>query len=237
MDDSILLCFEKSLILFLSAVVYVYLVGRVFPYLTMHLTVRLPERGMYPEGDRGIRRVKFPDGRAVIYEPIPEIRRFMPEYALIKREGVTLIKCRIHENIRHIRYDVAAYDARGRLLDVLGVRELITERGYTRSVRLPRNTAYVRMILRKADGMYEERRKTVGYKFAGMGILWALTMLSTLVTGVLIYDSLTVLTELLLYREIMPFGSYVLLTLAMGVLSGFWIMWMYSLQRKKVLNR
>ena len=83
-----------------------------------------------------------PEGYATVYRPAPRACTYLHRYALIRRDGSTFIKCRIHEGIAYIRYDVAAFSAKGKLLDVISVSERVTQRGYTRSVRLPRMTAY-----------------------------------------------------------------------------------------------
>ena len=236
MDDGILLFLEKLLIILLVPVVYLYLISRVFPFLTMRLRVRFPRSSAYPEGDRGLRRVKFADGRAVIYEPAPKMRPYMPRYALIKRDGCTYFKGELHVNVSHVRYDVVAYNSRGRLLDVLGVKELVTERGSTRAVRLPRDTAYARVILRKVDGMYADNSPILGYNLVGMAILAGLSTLASLITGLLIYDSLREIIELLGGGEIMPFILFCPILLILSGLSTLWILWRYRVRRGKVLN-
>lgn len=236
MDDEVLVFFEKILIVMLSSVIYVYLVGFLLPRITMGVTVRFKSTSPYPEGDRGTRQVTFSDGRAVIYEPAPKMRPYLPRYALIKREGCTFIKCQLHEKALHVKYDVVTYDRRGRLLDVVGVEELVTERGYTKTVRLPRDTAYARVILRKVDGMYEDCSPVVGYRFVGMAILCGLTVCATCVLGFLYYDGLSTILEILDIGTMMPVLPYCLLVWLSGVGAAMWMMLMYRLRRGKVLN-
>ena len=240
-SEIILLLMEKLLTVLLSTVIYLYLVGCLLPRITMRVTARFKSRSPYCEGDRGLRRVVFPDGsaaqgRAVIYEPAPRMRRFLPRYALIKREGCTFIKCQIHEKALHVKYDVVTYNRRGKLLDVVGVEELVTERGYTRTVRLPRDTAYARVILRKVDGMYEDRSPVLGYRFAGMAILCGLATCATCILGILYYDSLTVVASLMGVGSAFPYllGGLFVWLVSVGV--ALWMMLMYRRRRGKVLN-
>lgn len=236
MDDEILVFFEKILTVLLSSFLYVYLVGRLFPRFTMWMTARFRSRSPYGEGDRGLRQVVFPQGRAVVYEPAPKMRLYMPRYALIKQEGCTFIRCQLHERVLHVRYDVVTYDRRGRLLDVVGVRELVTERGCTKTVRLPRDTAYARVILRQVDGMYRDRSPVVGYRYVGMAVLCGLTVCATCVLGVLFYDGFSTAMSLLRVDFSLPFLPYCLLVWLVGVGVALWMMLMYRIRRGKVLN-
>ena len=169
-------------------------------YLTVSLYPSLALRPVWREktsvGDRGLRRVVSPEGCATVYRPAPRSCAYLHRYALIRRDGSTFIKCRIHEGIAYIRYDVAAFSAKGKLLDVISVSERVTQRGYTRSVRLPRMTAYACVTLRKADGVYSDTSPTLGYALRGMLIYVGLCVFTSTAISLLLHSNLAAVADL-----------------------------------------
>ena len=165
-----------------AIVVYVYLVSSVYPWLCMH-AVWIKRGQESPRGDRGVRRVRFPDGRGVVYEPHPALRRYVPSYALYTHNDQKYIRLSLHPKVAYIRYDVAVFNYRGRLLEVLEVSERISGEGVSRSVRLPERTAYACVVPRQVDGEYVGREVTVGYSLAGIIVLTVLTVATTMATG------------------------------------------------------
>lgn len=246
----LLILYVKDALVILSAVAaYFYLIASVYPRFTLRMVWKRDRRGPIL-GDRGVRKLVFPEGRAIVYEPALAYRRFIRRYALIKRDGCTYIQCRIHDAVAHIRYDVAAFDRRGRLLDVLRVSERITEAGQTQPVRLPRDTAYACVTLRKADAMYENREATMRYSFVGLGIYAGLTVISTMAASLALrYGLDELLTTIPLDRYLRVEGvtfseicvTDVGITLAVSALIGLavaaWGLLMYHIHASKVVNR
>ncbi len=125
--------------------------------------------------DRGIRRVKEPEGRSILYEPAPEQRKYVRQYILSERRGKKVIVCRIDESLSYLDYDVALFDRFDRAFKVLNVRELIERKGYTKEVELPAATSYAALTVNEADGERagkESKRAARGGKLAAF---WALS--------------------------------------------------------------
>ena len=162
LDFELIVAYVQNGAMALTAVAaYLFLVTVIYPWLYRRLMWQTRSRKA-STSDRGIRPVYFFDGHAIVYEPAPAYRRYIRRYALFCMEGCTYIRCLIHPSIAHIRYEVAAFDARGRLLDVVCVRELVAEAGQTRPVRLPGHTAYACVTLCKADAVYVEKASDAG---------------------------------------------------------------------------
>ena len=183
---------ECALTVLVALVAHLYLTVSLDPSLAL----RPVWRGKDAAGDRGLRRLVSPEGYAAVYRPSLRSCRYLHRYALIRRDGCTFIKCRIHEGIAHIRYDVAAFSSEGKLLDVISVSERISERGYTRGVRLPRMTAYVCVTLRKADGVYLDQSPTLGYALPGMLAYVGLCVATAVAVSLLLHGSLAAVAEL-----------------------------------------
>ena len=155
----------------------------------------------------------------------------------MKQDGCTYLRCRIHETIAFIRYDAAAFDRRGRLLDVLSVSERITEAGHTRAVRLPRDTAYACVTLRRADGVYEDTAMLVGYSYTSMGIFTGLCAVTAAVVGWILQGSLSgMMAELFSHRSVSGLGISVSVATALGILYAVLVLRLHYLHAKKVMN-
>lgn len=183
---------ECALTVLVALVAHLYLTVSLYPSLAL----RPVWRGKDAAGDRGLRRLVSPEGYAAVYRPSLRSCRYLHRYALIRRDGCTFIKCRIHEGIAHILYDVAAFSSEGKLLDVISVSERISERGYTRGVRLPRMTAYACVTLRKADGVYLDRSPTLGYSLWGMLVYVGLCVATSVVLSLLLHGKLAAVAAL-----------------------------------------
>jgi hypothetical protein len=247
--EKIVLLIGNSLIVPLVFAVYLYLVSSVYPMFTLRLEWRAPTKERFslrrlwsnrnaspPPGDRGERKLVFPGGRAMIYLPAPKYRRYIQRYALVKRDGCTYIRCRIHEKIAHIRYDVVTFDVKGRFLDVLHVSERITETGCTAAVRLPRNTAYACVTLRKADGMYEGNDVSTGYSVKWIMIYTVLSVVTALLAATILYRSVSEILYEFFYLEGSPATTLVIAGV-LGAVHAAWIVLRYHLQNSKGMKK
>ena len=222
------------LLVIVLTVLYVYLVASVYPWLTMHLTWRKRK----PFTDRGLLRVKFPKGRGVVYEPDPRVRRYVSKYALFTSEGKKYIRLRVDQRINYIRYDVVAFDRRGRLLDVLEGSERLASAGSPRAGRLPTATAYASVIPRKIDGEYTGKDMAVGYSPIGIAVYTALTTLTTIFIAFLIRNEIP---NLLYYGDnfigYYSAGSTLALSVLLGVVNSLWVVLMHYLHALRKINR
>ena len=247
--EEIVLLIGNSVIVPLVFAVYLYLVSSVYPMFTLRLEWREPTKEKFswrrlqtgrnaspPPGDHGERRLVFPGGRAMIYVPAPKYRRYIHRYALVKQDGCTYIRCRIHEKIAHIRYDVVTFDAKGRFLDVLHVSERITETGCTAAVRLPRDTAYASVTLRRADEMYKENDVSTGYSVKWILVYTVLSVVTALLAAAILYRSVSELLYEFFYLE----GNRAMTLMVAGVLGAVhaaWIVLRYHLQNSKGMKK
>ena len=233
--NTIIMYIENAIMLMIALTLYMYLVPSVFPQLTLKPVWKGTRRGKVQLEERGVRKLVFPEGRAIIYEPSPKIRRFIRRYALIKQDGCVYIKCRLHDRVAFIHYDVAAFDRRGRLLDVLSVNERILEQGHTRTVRLPRDTSFVSLTLRKVDKMYLDR-SSVTLKLSPTGV-WkcvALTVLTAMALGFVANRTINaMLAPLPLRVGISGLSNTLLFAAIFGALNALWIAYRY---RKRVVK-
>ena len=146
MLDIILARITDVLICLGSLSVYICLVGIVLP------TVML--RPVFLFGttrDRGIRKYKYPEGRAVVYEPHPSVRGYLSLYTLFVSEGEKYLRCMAANGIRDIKYTVVVFDNAGRVIDSITVEDTPSD-GRMKSVTLPVGASYASVFVNRANG-------------------------------------------------------------------------------------
>lgn len=169
----------RVMALILSFVLYVFLTGHVYPKLCLK-----PYFNTAGNGDRGLKKYRYRNGRAIVYEPSFKMRKFVKQYILSLNEGRKYIKCKLDERIRSIVYDVIAYDADGVILDDILVSDLIRRKGYSSVAELPSETSYVHIIVREVNGYKVEHEKVAIYSASGVWAFFALSVITTVLTYV-----------------------------------------------------
>lgn len=102
--------------------------------------------------DRGIRKYRSGnDAIGVLYEPEVGTRKYIKQYAISFDGEEKLLKCMLADDIDYIEYDVASFNRNGKIINVLDVKDVVEKAGFTRSVILPRETAYVALVISKVD--------------------------------------------------------------------------------------
>lgn len=129
----------KVMLGLMSIGIYVFLVGTVLPSLLL--------RFKCPVMDRGLKKYTYPNGRGILYEPHPALRKHISSYVLFVDEGVKYVRCRWTNEVERVGYRVVAFDRRGRVADVLKVTDVIGPAGCSRRVSLPKETSYVTLLL------------------------------------------------------------------------------------------
>lgn len=103
-------------------------------------------------GDRGIKKVPEKNGVSMVFEPALKWRKYVRQYVLSERQGKKRLMCKIHTDIAYLSYDIALFNNRNEVFDVITIREKIKKRGYTQTVDLPEETSYVAISVNEVDG-------------------------------------------------------------------------------------
>ena len=135
--------------------------------------------------DRGIKKYAYEGGRAVIYMPEIPARKYVKQYMLCTEGGAKYLRCYVNGRVRYIEYDVYVFNSKNKLIDIIGVKELLSGGDTTGAVKLPFDTAYVSLILRNADGMYWNREKRARYSYVSSAIYGCASALCIAIAGTL----------------------------------------------------
>lgn len=102
--------------------------------------------------DRGVRKIMEKNGQTMVLEPAVKWRKYIQQYILSERGGKKQLTCKINDEIEYLSYDIALFNNRDQVFDVISVKEKITKEGYTKVVDLPEETSYVALHVNAVDG-------------------------------------------------------------------------------------
>lgn len=148
----------QAVVLICSPILFVFLTARLLPGYLL-----IPTSSPLHIKDRGIQKFLFPQGRAIVYHPSVNVRRYIPQYILSDHDGQRFLKCKLDTRIKAIRYRILPFDVNDRPLPILEVEDAITSTGLAHAVSLPLNTAYVSISVQEINGAHLPDGKNVGF--------------------------------------------------------------------------
>ena len=101
--------------------------------------------------DRGVKRYIFKGKRCILYNSADENKSIIKQYLLMDDENCKVLRCKMARPVSYIDYDVMVFDKCGEVMKIVNVKENLVNSEYTRKVELPKQTAYVRIILKEAN--------------------------------------------------------------------------------------
>ncbi|MBQ7380317.1 MAG: hypothetical protein IJW70_11650 [Clostridia bacterium] len=194
MVDTVVEIVAHACILLCSAVLYVFLVARIFPHLLLKPKYRLSVLQ-----DRGSRKYVFKNGRAIVYEPSIQAARYIKQYILSCNGGEKYIKCKIDERIRTIKYDVIAMDADDKEIATVRIAEPIYNTGVTKGALLPPDTSYVCVIVKEVNDHIVEPVTKLQLPMWRAGLYGLLTVVCSVIEGALWNASILKWFDMALY--------------------------------------
>lgn len=165
MEQNINLCISLVLVL-LEIILYLFLLSSVIPKILK--TYCIVSSGT----DRGLKKFVYPDGRGILYEPHPSIRKYVNEYVLYTVGECKYLKCKLDAAISRIKYTVVMFDRRNNVIDLLSADEISPMKAKTTDMLLHRDTSYVSLVVESVNGTVLNSKNTVCCK------LWRLAVYS-----------------------------------------------------------
>lgn len=137
---------------FLLVVAYTLLISDVLPRCFLRV------RYAYASSlGRGLKKYVYPNGRGVLYEPHPSMRKYINKYLLFVSDGYKYLKCSFDGGVNNIRYSVVMINNRDKVIDVLCVEEEPKLIGESDMLLLHPDTSYVALVLDSVNGCENER--------------------------------------------------------------------------------
>ena len=203
-----------SVFLIFGLILYYLLIKTVFPGII--LKMRLNSEGSL---GRGLRKLKSPEGRAVIYEPHPSIRKYIKKYMLFSNGGIKHLKCEIDEGISELDYNVVMFDNKNRVIDTLRISDYLKRSAVSHTVILHHNTSYVALIVNSVNGEKLQNVPMYYYKLSAVCIYGISVAVASFLMFILTSWTADRLFDVLFGVELGIFGipaSFILPSLVMG---------------------
>lgn len=166
-------------ILIISAVLYLALVAVVLP--NRMLKVKYPVK---EPSDRGIKKCLYYSKPCMVYSSSSENKPYITQYLLIGEDGYKTLRCKVTPSVEYLDYDVVIFDRFNKPAGVINVKEEISASDLTKSVILPAETAYVRIVIRRVNRNKLNTSATARVGF--FSILWY-SLVVTLLTALEVF--------------------------------------------------
>ena len=222
----------RVILLLLSFVAYVFLMSRIYPK-----TFLKPCWNDGNTGDRGLKKYRYHNGRAIVYEPSFKMRKYVKQYILSSNDGGKYIKCKLDDRVQSMVYDVIAYNSDDKVLDDILITDLIQQRGYSSAADLPRDTSYVKIIVREINGVKIENSAVAEYSFVRVLLFFAATVITTVFEYMIVRRELVIAAELM-SMKLSENGTLVsiFISLILGIISG-WLIFLCNYSKSVKISK
>ncbi len=142
--------FAYILMMPITVAVYALIMSSVFPKHLLKISYDVS-----PIMGRGLKKFTYPEGRAVLYEAQPEIRKYVERYALFTLEGYKYLQLAIGAGVRSYSASIVMLNNKDKVIDVISLVESTGGARKSRPVRLHGDTSYVAISLTSVNGIAE----------------------------------------------------------------------------------
>lgn len=159
-------------VLIVSVIVYIALMTMVLPKGILKVDYKVKE-----PVDRGSYKCLFKGKNCIVYNSCKDNRRYIKQYILLQEEGYKSLKCKLAPLVDYLDYDVVVFNRYNKPFGVINVKEDILGFELTRSTRLPDETSYVRIVIRRVNKQTLTKKPLVkikGGSIFGFGFVVAL---------------------------------------------------------------
>ena len=146
---------NMSILLVLGVVLYLILTATLLPKIVKtYCTIK-------KSTDRGLKKYVYPEGRGIVYEPHPSVRKYVPTYILFTNDGCKYLKCKLDISVKQMAYSVVMFNRKNRVVDVIDVLEKVNASGETSPVLLDPRTSYIRLVPTCVNGKYFNQKSII----------------------------------------------------------------------------
>ena len=172
--------------------IYVFFISVILPAVFLK-----PRYNESAEGDRGLKKYVFEGGRAIVYEPSVDVKRYIKQYILTAIGQEKYIQCKFDTHVFSSRYDVFAFDCDDRMIDAIHVEEpdLDEKRGVSHPALLPMETAYVKVSVASVNEVKIEREPLMSISSLGSAQFTVFTVLATIAEAFIVKSVLLDVSE------------------------------------------
>ncbi len=168
-----------------SILLYLIVMGWLLPHAFLRAEFLTPTLNAF-----GVRRCIYNGKHCVVYERNANCRRYISRFLLCEGDGCKLLKCKVTNEVKRMRYDVIMFNRYNRVFDVLTVEESPVG-NFTQLLVLSDETAYVEIKIRRVNDEVISKTRVAKFK-AGKIMLYSISaFLMTVLTGVFVTIGVT----------------------------------------------
>ena len=155
----------------------------VVAYLLPKVFLRNKYKVNYPQ-DRGIVKYNIgEEGRGIAYEPNRSVRKYIQQYVIAFDGKEKNIKCMLTNPVDYIEYDLVLFNGENKVFNVLNVKDVVEGGEYTRSVTLPKDTAYVSFVIVKVDDVRLDKHVKLHISWWGVIAYAIISLILSVITA------------------------------------------------------
>lgn len=134
------------IVLVVSVIIFIALMTLVLPKKILKVVYNISE-----PVDRGATKCLFDGKHCMVYNSSKENKLYIKQYLLLQEDGYKSLKCKLTPMVDYLDYDIVLFNRYNKVFKIINVKEDILGFELTRSVRLPDETSYVRIVIRKVN--------------------------------------------------------------------------------------
>ena len=151
------------IVLILSVVLFMVLMTLVLPKHVLKVVYTVNNAV-----DRGVKRCLFKGKRCIVYDSSRENKAVIKQYSILQEDGYKTLRCKLNQNVEYLDCDVVLFNRYNKVFKVINIKEDIVSMAMTRATRLPDETSYVRILIRRVNKTKVKRKPPV--KVTGFSI-------------------------------------------------------------------
>lgn len=140
--------FAYILMVPITLAIYAFVMSSLFPKHLLKISYDVS-----PIMGRGLKKFVYPEGRAVLYEAQPDIRKYVERYALFTLEGYKYLQLTIGSGVKSYTASIVMLNNKNRVLDVISLSETTSGALRSRPTRIHGETSYVAISMTSVNGV------------------------------------------------------------------------------------
>ena len=174
-----------SSVLTVIALILALIIGLIVYLLVLSRVVSRYALPIYYKTDsllgRGLQRFVYPEGRSVLYEPHPSIRKYIRRYSLFTLDGYKYLRLRLDGAVTTFGLSIIMYDNKDRAIDAIDVVGRSQGARYSAPIALNEKTSYVALVLTSVNGNVQSVPDYMEIKSFCLAIYFAAASLLTFI--------------------------------------------------------
>ena len=190
MVNNIMTYIAGAIILLTSFSAYVYLISCILPSLLIK-----PKYDSREISDRGIKKYIFENGRAIVYDPAIDVKKYVDQYVLFDNGEKKCLQCKVADEVSDIKLRILTFNAFDKPLGVFIAKDYFLGKDTTGVIELPVETAYVSVEIVEVNSKRVYLKTKISFSAIKVALYCLLSVVITVVEAMFIKTALLMLAD------------------------------------------